>query len=51
MRDACCMRHLEQARLFLAKATEDERLLAAVVDKPDLSDAIYGFHCQQAVEK
>jgi HEPN domain-containing protein len=45
------MRHLEQAGLFLAKAAEDEALLAAAADKPELSSAIYGFHCQQAVEK
>ena len=45
------MKHLEQARLFLAKALEDEALLDAVMENPGVSDAIYGFHCQQGAEK
>jgi HEPN domain-containing protein len=45
------MKQLEQARKFIAKAAEDEALLDAVLAKPEVSDAIYGFHAQQAVEK
>src|SRR6266436_6727442 len=45
------MRQAEQARLFLAKAAEDESLLDAVLPLPGVSDAIFGFHCQQASEK
>jgi len=45
------MKHLEQARKFLAKAAEDEALLDAVLAKPEVSDSIYGFHAQQAAEK
>src|SRR2546427_11320999 len=45
------MRQAEQARLFLAKAGEDESLLDAVLPLPGVSDAIFGFHCQQAAEK
>ena len=36
-----------QARVLLIKAAEDERALHA----PENSDAIIGFHAQQAVEK
>src|SRR5438445_10667980 len=45
------MKQAEQARLFLAKAAEDESLLDAVLPLPGVSDAIFGFHCQQAAEK
>ena len=45
------MRQAEQARLFLNKAAEDESLLDAVLALPGVSDAIFGFHCQQAAEK
>lgn len=44
-------KHREQARLFLQKAAEDEALLDEVQDRSGVSDAIYGFHCQQAAEK
>lgn len=42
---------LEQAQLFLQKANEDEVLLAKTVDDLDISDNIFGFHAQQAIEK
>ncbi|MBM3892414.1 MAG: HEPN domain-containing protein [Verrucomicrobia bacterium] len=45
------MKQLEQARKFLAKAAEDEALLDAVLDKPEVADSIFGFHAQQAAEK
>ena len=45
------MKQAEQARLFLNKAAEDESLLDAVLALPGVSDAIFGFHCQQAAEK
>jgi len=45
------MKQGEQAQLFLNKATEDESLLDAVLNLPGVSDAIFGFHSQQAAEK
>jgi len=45
------MKGAEQAQLFLNKAAEDESLLDAVLHLPGVSDAIIGFHCQQAAEK
>src|SRR5437899_5743384 len=45
------MKQVEQARLFMGKAAEDESLLDAVLSLPGVSDAIFGFHCQQAAEK
>jgi HEPN domain-containing protein len=41
----------ERAAALLARAAEDEALLDAVLDLPSVSDAVFGFHCQQAVEK
>ena len=41
----------EQARLFLQKAAEDEILLNKIIADDDISDSIFGFHAQQAVEK
>jgi len=41
----------EQALLFLAKAREDEILLEEVRQSPRVSDAVFGFHAQQAAEK
>lgn len=45
------MKQLEQARILLAKATEDERAAAALMSHADIGDSIVGFHCQQAAEK
>ena len=45
------MKQAEQARLFLRKAAEDESLLDAILTLPGVSDAIFGFHCQQTAEK
>lgn len=39
------------AEAFLAKATEDEVLLEKIVDDRDVSDDLFGFHVQQAIEK
>lgn len=44
-------KHLEQARLYIQKASEDEVLLNKIVDDLDVSDNIFGFHAQQAIEK
>jgi HEPN domain-containing protein len=41
----------EQALLYLDKAAEDEVLVDEVIASPRVSDAVIGFHCQQAVEK
>jgi len=45
------MKQHELAFLYLQKAAEDEALLAEVLESPQISDAIIGFHCQQAAEK
>jgi HEPN domain-containing protein len=45
------MRHREQALLLLKKAADDESLLREVIQSRQVSDEIFGFHCQQAVEK
>jgi HEPN domain-containing protein len=45
------MRQHEQALLLMAKAAEDEALVDEVLASQRVSDAIVGFHCQQAVEK
>ena len=45
------MKQHEQALLFLRKAAEDEALLDEVWESDRVSDAIIGFHCQQAAEK
>lgn len=41
----------EGALLLLRKAAEDEALLDEVVESIRVSDAIFGFHSQQAAEK
>jgi predicted nucleotidyltransferase len=38
----------EQALLFLRKAAQDEALLDTVLESPNVSDEVIGFHCQQA---
>ena len=45
------MRQLEQAKLLVKKAAEDEDLLAETLSSTRVSDEIFGFHCQQAAEK
>jgi HEPN domain-containing protein len=45
------MKQRELAFLYLQKAAEDEALIAEVLESPHISDAIIGFHCQQAAEK
>jgi HEPN domain-containing protein len=45
------MKQRELAELFMRKALEDEALLDAVVTLPNVADATFGFHCQQAAEK
>ncbi len=45
------MTPLDLARAFLEKGKEDEVLLGRLVDDTDVSDDIFGFHVQQAVEK
>jgi HEPN domain-containing protein len=41
----------EHAASMLQMARRDRDALAATVDLPQVADAIYGFHAQQAVEK
>jgi HEPN domain-containing protein len=45
------MKRHEQASLFLRKAVQDEALLDEVGDSTNVSDEVFGFHCQQAAEK
>lgn len=45
------MRQREQALLLIKKAVEDEALLAEILSSRQISDEIFGFHCQQAAEK
>ena len=45
------MRQREQALLLIKKAAEDEALLAEILSSRQISDEIFGFHCQQAAEK
>lgn len=39
------------ARDLLARAAEDLAAARALLDAPGVSEAIVGFHCQQAAEK
>ena len=41
----------DNADRYLQKATEDEDLLNAVLNLNEVSDEIFGFHAQQAIEK
>ncbi|HWC14124.1 MAG TPA: HEPN domain-containing protein [Actinomycetota bacterium] len=45
------MTPLDLAKAFVAKGREDESLLVAGLEDERISDAIFGFHAQQAVEK
>jgi HEPN domain-containing protein len=45
------MKRHEQALMFMRKAAEDETLVDEVLASRRVSDAIIGFHCQQAAEK
>jgi HEPN domain-containing protein len=45
------MKRREQALRYLRKAAQDEVLLDAVLTSEQVSDEIFGFHCQQATEK
>ena len=45
------MKQLEQARILVAKALEDERAAATLLVCEDIGHSIIGFHCQQAAEK
>lgn len=41
----------EQRDLLLSKAAEDEKAMAVLLEAAAVSDAVIGFHAQQAVEK
>ena len=41
----------EGTLLLLRKSAEDEALLDEVLESPRVTDAIFGFHAQQSVEK
>jgi HEPN domain-containing protein len=45
------MQQRDLALLLMAKAAEDERLVAKLYADSEISDEIIGFHCQQAAEK
>jgi len=42
---------VEQAKLLLAKARDDEILIEEIISKERIRDEIIGFHAQQAAEK
>jgi HEPN domain-containing protein len=41
----------DRARLLVAKAQDDENLIAEVIESEQVTDEIIGFHAQQAAEK
>ena len=45
------MKQREQAILLVKKAADDESLLEEILSSHQVTDEIFGFHCQQAVEK
>jgi len=45
------MNQSDLAKKFLLKAKEDLILLSVILNNADVSDEIFGFHCQQSVEK
>ena len=45
------MTPLDLAKAYLAKGQEDEAVLGEFVDNPRISDSVFGFHAQQAIEK
>lgn len=45
------MTPLDLALMFLEKGKEDERGLRALAGHPEVADAFFGFHVQQALEK
>jgi hypothetical protein len=44
------MKQRELAVLLIRKAADDEALLAEIIASRQVSDEIFGFHCQQAAE-
>src|SRR5207237_1151451 len=50
-RERCCMAASDEARRFLQKASQDEYVLARLLEDPAAPDEQLGFHAQQAVEK
>ena len=45
------MRDIEQARMLLAIARQDLKVLSVLKDEEETPERIFGFHSQQAVEK
>ena len=45
------MTPLDLAKAYLAKGQDDQALLDRIVDDEAITDAIFGFHAQQAAEK
>lgn len=45
------MKPFDEAQRFLRKAAEDEVILRKHLNDKEVSDAIWGFHAQQAAEK
>lgn len=45
------MAAFDEARLFVAKAGEDEYVLDRLLEDPGAPEAVLGFHAQQAAEK
>lgn len=45
------MSQFNESKLFLKKSLEDIALMNKIVNDSEISDSIFGFHAQQAVEK
>lgn len=45
------MTPLDLAKAYLTKGREDESVLEVCLTDPRISDAVFGFHAQQAAEK
>lgn len=45
------MTPLDLAKAYLAKGRENEVVLEVIIDDTRISDAVFGFHAQQAAEK
>ena len=50
-RDKSFMNPRDHTMMLMRKAAEDEAVLDAILGVETISDEIFGFHCQQAVEK
>ena len=45
------MRDIKHARLMVDMAAADLQAVSHMIDQSQFADSVFGFHCQQAVEK